>query len=73
MPKLPDSKGYRTPCQTMTIGIPIDVKKQVDKIVERFCSGDSELFKTDGSNNNRRLQLTTIVERYKAAARSSKD
>ena len=73
MPKLPNSKGYRTPCQTMTIGIPIDVKKQVDKIVERFCSGDSELFKTDVSNNNRRLQLATIVERYKAAAGSSED
>jgi hypothetical protein len=57
----------------MTIRIPVDVKPQIDEIVERFRSGDLELAKTDCSDDNRISQLTTIIERYKAVAKSSRD
>jgi hypothetical protein len=73
MSKPVGGRGHKAPYQTMTIRIPIDVKEQVDEIVKRFRSGDLELAKTDGNDNNRRSQLATIIERYKAAAKSSRD
>jgi TorA maturation chaperone TorD len=57
----------------MTVRIPIDVKEQVEEIVERFRSGDLELAKTEQSDNNIISQLTAIIERYKTAAKSSRD
>jgi hypothetical protein len=73
MSKPVGGRGHKAPYQTMTIRIPIDVKEQVEEIVERFRSSDLEVAKTDGSDNNRRSQLTAIVERYKTAAKSSRD
>ncbi len=73
MSKPVGGRGHKAPYQTMTIRIPIDVKEQVDEIVKRFRSCDLELAKTDGNDNNRRSQLATIIERYKAAAKSSRD
>ena len=73
MSKPVGGRGHKAPYQTMTIRIPIDVKEQVDEIVKRFRSGDLELAKTDGNDNNRRSQLATIIERYKAAAKLSRD
>jgi hypothetical protein len=57
----------------MTIRIPIDVKQQVEEIVERFRSNNLASTQTDDSERNRISQLTTIIERYKAAAKSSRD
>jgi hypothetical protein len=57
----------------MTIRIPIDVKEQVEEIVERFRSGNLESTQTDNSDHNRISQLIAIIERYKAAAKSSRD
>jgi chorismate mutase len=73
MPKPLGGRGHKAPYQTMTIRIPIDVKEQVEEIVERFRSGDLELAKTDSSDNNIISQMTTIIERYKTAAKSSRD
>jgi hypothetical protein len=73
MSKPVGGRGHKAPYQTMTIRIPIDVKQQVEEIVERFRSGDLESTQTDDSDNNRISQLTTIVERYKAVAKSSRD
>ena len=73
MSKPVGGRGHKAPYQTMIIRIPIDVKEQVEEIVKRFRSGNLELAKTDSSDNNRISQLTTIIERYKAAARSSRD
>jgi hypothetical protein len=73
MSKPVGGRGHKAPYQTMTIRIPIDVKEQVDEIVERFRSGNLELAKTDCSDDNRISQLTTIIERYKAVAKSSRD
>ena len=73
MSKPVGGRGHKAPYQTMTIRIPIDVKEQVDEIVERFRSGDLELAKNGNSDNNRISQLTTIIERYKTIAKSSRD
>ena len=73
MSKPVGGRGHKAPYQTMTIRIPINVKQQVEEIVERFRSGDLELAKNDCSDNNRISQLTTIIERYKAVAKSSRD
>jgi hypothetical protein len=73
MSKPVGGRGHKAPYQTMTVRIPIDVKEQVEEIVERFRSGDLELAKTDDSDHNRISQLTTIIEQYKAAAKSSRD
>lgn len=73
MSKPVGGRGHKAPYQTMTIRIPIDIKEQVEEIVERFRSGDLELAKNDDSDNNRISQLTTIIERYKTIAKSSRD
>ena len=73
MSKPVGGRGQKAPYETMTIRIPIDVKGQVEEIVERFRSGDLDLAKTDSSECNRKSQLTTIIERYKVAAKSSRD
>jgi hypothetical protein len=73
MPKPLGGRGCKAPYQTMTIRIPVDVKPQIDEIVERFRSRDLKLAKTDCSDDNRISQLTIIIERYKAVAKSSRD
>jgi hypothetical protein len=73
MSKPVGGRGHKAPYQTMTIRIPIDVKPQVEEIVERFRSGDLEVAKIDCSDNNRISQLTTIIERYKTASKPSRD
>ena len=73
MPKPVGGRGHKAPYQTMTIRIPIDVKQQVEEIVERFRSGDPEVAKTDCSDNNRISQLTAIIERYKEISKPSRD
>jgi hypothetical protein len=73
MSKPVGGRGHKAPYETVIVRIPIDVKPQIDEIVERFRSGDLELAKADGSNNNIIPQLTTIIGRYKTAAKSSRD
>ena len=73
MPKPLGGRGHKAPYQTMTIRIPIDVKEQVEEIVERFRDNNLESAQTDNSENNIISQLTAIIERYKTAAKSSRD
>jgi hypothetical protein len=73
MSKPVGGRGHKAPYQTMTIRIPIDVKEQVESIVERFRSGNLESTPTERGDNNIISQLTTIIERYKTAAKSSRD
>jgi hypothetical protein len=73
MSKPVGGRGHKAPYQTMTIRIPIDVKQQVEEIVEGFRSNNLASTQTDDSERNRISQLTTIIERYKAAAKSSRD
>ncbi len=73
MSKPVGGRGHKAPYQTMTIRIPIDVKEQVEEIVERFRSGELEVAKNDCNNNNRISQLTTVIERYKEISKPSRD
>ena len=73
MSKPVGGRGHKAPYQTMTIRIPVNVKEEIDEIVNRFHSGESELAKTDCSDNDVISAFVTIVERYKAAAKSSRD
>ena len=73
MSKPVGGRGHKAPYQTMTIRIPIDVKQQVEEIVERFRSGDLEVAKIDCSDNNRISQLTAIIERYQEISKPSRD
>lgn len=73
MSKPVGGRGHKAPYQTMTIRIPIDVKEQVEEIVERFRTGDLEVVKTEQSDNHIISQLTAIIERYKTVAKSSRD
>ena len=73
MSKPVGGRGHKAPYQTMTIRIPIDVKQQVEEIVERFRSNDLEVAKIDCSDLNRISQLTAIIERYKDMSKPSRD
>lgn len=73
MSKPVGGRGHKAPYETVIVRIPIDVKPQIDEIVERFRSGDLELAKNDNSDHNRISQLTTIIEQYKTIAKSSRD
>ncbi|WP_373539677.1 hypothetical protein [Chamaesiphon sp.] len=73
MSKPVGGRGHKAPYQTMTIRIPIDVKEQVEEIVERFRSGNLESTLPDNSGCNQIAQLTTIIERYQVASKSSRD
>ena len=73
MSKPVGGRGHKAPYQTMTIRIPIDVKQQVEEIVERFRCGDLELTQTERIDLNRRSQLTAIIERYKEISKQSRD
>ena len=73
MSKLVGGRGHKAPYQTMTIRIPMDVKEQVEEIVERFRSGNLEVAKNVDSDNDRISQLTVIIERYKEISKPSRD
>lgn len=73
MSKPVGGRGHKAPYQTMTIRIPIDVKEQVEEIVERFRDNNLESTQTYNSDNNKISQLTAIIEQYKTAAKSSRD
>ena len=73
MSKPVGGRGHKAPYQTMTIRIPIDVKQQVEEIVERFRSSNLESTQTEQGDLNRRSQLTAIIERYKEISKPSRD
>ena len=73
MSKPVGGRGHKAPYQTMIVRIPINVKEQVEEIVERFRSGDLEVAKIDDSDLNRISQLTAIIERYKEISKPSRD
>ena len=73
MSKPVGGRGHKAPYQTMTIRIPIDVKEQVEEIVEQFRDGKVDLVKTDSSNNDKISQLNLILQRYKKVSKPSRD
>ena len=73
MSKPVGGRGHKAPYQTMTIRIPINVKEQVEEIVEQFRSGDLEVVKTDSSDNNKISRLMIIIKQYKEISKPSRD
>ena len=73
MSKPVGGRGHKAPYQTMTIRIPVDVKQQVEEIVERFRSSNLESTQTEQGDLNRISQLTAIIERYKEISKPSRD
>jgi TRAP-type mannitol/chloroaromatic compound transport system substrate-binding protein len=73
MPKPLGGRGCKAPYQTMTMRIPVDVKSQVEEIVERFREGDLEIVENDNSENNKILRIQEIIERYRTKAKDSRD
>ena len=73
MSKPVGGRGHKAPYETITIRIPIDVREQVEEIVNQFRSGNSDSAKADSIDNDKISLLIAIVERYKAAAKSSRD
>jgi hypothetical protein len=73
MSKPVGGRGCKATYQTMTIRIPIDVKQQVEEIVEKFRSSNLESTQTEQGDLNRISQLTAIIERYKQISKPSRD
>ena len=73
MPKPVGGRGCKAPYQTMTIRIPVDVKPQVEEIVERFREGDLEIVENDNSDNHKISRIKEIIAGYRAKAKDSRD
>jgi chorismate mutase len=73
MPKPVGGRGCKAPYQTITVRIPVDVKERVEEIVERFREGELEIVENDGGDSSKISRLKEIIERYRAAAKQSRD
>jgi hypothetical protein len=65
-------RGHKAPYKTTTVRIPIDLKPQVDELVDRFREGSLKI------NNTSKVEtiipdLKAIIERYKLNSKSSRD
>lgn len=65
-------RGHKAPYQTIVVRIPIDLKLQVDELVSQFREGGLEI-KIDENTEKPDLDLKAIIERYRAAAKPSRD
>ena len=65
-------RGHKATYQTTVVRIPIDLKPQVDGLLERFHQGSLEI-ESDSKSKQKTLDLKVIIERYKSASKSSRD
>ena len=65
-------RGHKAPYQTTVVRIPIDLKLQVDELVNQFREGGLEI-KIDKNIEKPDPDLKAIIERYKAASKPSRD
>jgi hypothetical protein len=73
MSKPVGGRGHKAPYQTMTIRIPIDVKEQVEEIVEKFRD-DLEMGVTRVDPDDDKIsKLSKIIDKYKLASKPSRD
>lgn len=72
MTKPVGGRGHKAPYRTTVVRIPIDLKLQVDELVNRFREGSLEI---NSSNNieTKTPNLKAIIERYKLNSKSSRD
>jgi len=64
-------RGHKAPYQTTVVRIPIDLKLQVDELVNQFREGGLEI-KTDKNTEQPDPDIKAIIKRYKAAAKPSR-
>ena len=65
-------RGHKAAYQTTVIRIPIDLKLQIDELVNRFHEGSLEI-EIDKDIDSKVPDLKAIIERYKLASKSSRD
>lgn len=69
MTKPVGGRGHKAPYQTIIIRIPVDVKMQVDKIVDNFRGGELK----SGIDSERDELISQIQKELKAARKASKE
>ena len=65
-------RGHKASYQTTVVRIPVDLKLQVDELVNRFREGCLEI-KIDKDLKRTDPELKAIIERYKAVSKPSRD
>jgi hypothetical protein len=65
-------RGHKAAYQTTVIRIPIDLKPQIDELVNRFHEGSLEI-KIDKDIDSKVPDLKAIIERYKVNSKPSRD
>jgi hypothetical protein len=73
MSKPVGGRGHKAPYQTVIVRIPVDIKPQIEALAARFREGDVVISETEDNNAQTIARLTTIIERYQAVAKSSRD
>lgn len=72
MTKPVGGRGHKAPYQTMTIRIPVNVKTQVDKIVDNFRSGELKSG-IDSERDNLVLQIQQELKAAKGESKGTRD
>ncbi len=65
-------RGHKAAYQTTVIRIPIDLKPQIDELVNRFHEGSLEI-EIDKDIDSKVPDLKAIIERYKVNSKPSRD
>lgn len=65
-------RGHKAAYQTTVIRIPIDLKPQINELVNRFHEGSLEI-EIDKDIDSKVPDLKAIIERYKLNSKPSRD
>jgi hypothetical protein len=65
-------RGHKAAYQTTVIRIPIDLKPQIDELVNRFHEGSLEI-EIEQAIESKVPDLKAIIERYKLNSKPSRD
>ena len=65
-------RGHKASYQTTVVRIPIDLKLQVNELVNQFREGGLEI-SNDNKIETKISDLKAIIERYKLKSKSSRD
>lgn len=65
-------RGHKAAYQTTVVRIPLDLKLQVDELVNQFREGSIEI-NNDSKVETKTPDLKAIIERYKLNSKSSRD
>jgi hypothetical protein len=65
-------RGHKAAYQTTVVRIPIDLKPQIDELVNRFHEGSLEI-EIEQAIESKVPDLKAIIERYKLNSKPSRD